>query len=143
VLRGQAGSDWARTSATGPSPARSRRSGSPTTCSSRAPARGYRYTIDKHPTAGVGQRPGSGRVSPAAIRHAEIVPPAIFTTALNDAVVPLHPMGCSGTPTVLRKQCGIVTPEQFDVIYSALPDEQRPGSHCKGRRIQGVSATAR
>ncbi|GAC1608958.1 MAG: hypothetical protein NVS3B26_08080 [Mycobacteriales bacterium] len=101
---------------------------------------GYRYTIDKHlmPFFGpmrmnailpshvrewVSDRVTAG-VSPATIRHTKIVLSAIFTTALNDAVVQLHPCRGVKTPTVPRKQFRIVTPEQFDTIYAALPDEQ-------------------
>jgi integrase len=99
---------------------------------------GYRYTIDKHlmPFFGamrtnailpshvrgwVSDRVDAG-VSPATIRHAEIVLGAIFTTALNDAVVTLHPCRGVKTPTVPRKEFRIVTPDQFDAIYDALPD---------------------
>lgn len=101
---------------------------------------GYRYTIDKHLTPFFGAMrtsailPGHVRewvsdrvaagVSPATIRHAKIVLSALFTTALNDAVVPLHPCRGVKTPTVPRKQYRIVTPEQFDAIYTALPDAQ-------------------
>ncbi|GAC1329007.1 MAG: hypothetical protein NVSMB13_16420 [Mycobacteriales bacterium] len=101
---------------------------------------GYRYTIDKHlmPMFGpmrmnailpshvrewVSDR-GAAGVSPATIRHAKIVLSAIFTTALNDAVVQLHPCRGVKTPTVPRKEFRIVTPEQFDAIYAALPDDQ-------------------
>ncbi len=101
---------------------------------------GYRYTIDKHlmPFFGamktnailpshvrewVSDRVAAG-VSPATIRHTKIVLSAIFTTALNDGVVQLHPCRGVKTPTVPRKQFRIVTPAQFDAIYDALPDEQ-------------------
>ncbi len=101
---------------------------------------GYRYTIDKHlmPFFGamktnavlpshvrewVSDRIAVG-VSPATIRHTKIVLSAIFTTAFNDGVVPLHPCRGVKTPTVPRKQFRIVTPTQFDAIYAALPDEQ-------------------
>jgi integrase len=101
---------------------------------------GYRYTIDKHlmPFFGamrtnrilasnvrewVSDRVAAG-VSPATIRHTKIVLSAIFTTALNDGVVLQHPCRGVKTPTVPRKAFRIVTPEQFDAIYAALPDEQ-------------------
>jgi integrase len=100
---------------------------------------GYRYTIDKHlmPFFGdmktnavlpthvrewVTERVAAG-VSPATIRHTKIVLSAIYTTALNDGVVPLHPCRGVKTPTVPRKAFRIVTPEQFDTIYHAIPDE--------------------
>lgn len=47
---------------------------------------------------------------------------AIFTTALNDQVVFLHPCRGVKTPTVPRAARTIVTPEQFDLIYRSLPD---------------------
>jgi|SRR5579875_1847968 len=47
---------------------------------------------------------------------------AIFTTALNDQVVFLHPCKGVKTPTVAKKIRQIVTPEQFDELYEALPD---------------------
>lgn len=100
---------------------------------------GYRYTIDKHlmPFFGdtktnailpthvrewVMERVKAG-VSPATIRHTKIVLSAIYTTALNDGVVPLHPCRGVKTPTVPRKAFRIVTPDQFDTIYHAIPDE--------------------
>jgi len=100
---------------------------------------GYRYTLDKHlmPFFGdmktnavlpthvrewVTERVAAG-VTPATIRHTKIVLSAIYTTALNDGVVPLHPCRGVKTPTVPRKAYRIVTPEQFDTIYHAIPDE--------------------
>src|SRR5260370_36082759 len=60
-------------------------------------------------------------VSAASIRKVRFILSAIFTAALNDVTF-LHP--CSGvrTPTVPRKPLKIITPEQFDAIYDALPD---------------------
>jgi integrase len=46
---------------------------------------------------------------------------AIFTTALNDQVVFLHPCAAVKTPTVARKPRVIVTPKQYDAIHQALP----------------------
>ncbi len=47
---------------------------------------------------------------------------SIFTTALNDQVTYIHP--CQGVkiPTVPATPRTIITPEQFDAIYTALPD---------------------
>lgn len=101
---------------------------------------GYWYTIDKHlmPFFGamktntilpshvrewVSDLVAAG-ASPATIRHTKIVLSAIFTTALNDGVVQLHPCRGVKTPTVPRKVFRIATPEQFDAIYAVLPDEQ-------------------
>ena len=46
---------------------------------------------------------------------------SIFTTALNDQVTYIHPCRGVRIPTVPATVRTIVTPEQFDVIYSALP----------------------
>lgn len=46
---------------------------------------------------------------------------AIFTTALNDQVSYLHPGKGVRTPTVPEKPLDIITPEQFDQLYRALP----------------------
>jgi integrase len=100
---------------------------------------GYRYSIDKHlmPTFGpmrmvdvlpghvrewVAERSAAG-VTPASIRHNKIVLSAIFTTALNDQVTLLHPCRGVKTPTVPVKAFRIVTPDQFEALYDALPDE--------------------
>jgi integrase len=100
---------------------------------------GYRYCIDKHlmPTFGpirmvdvlpghvrewVAERSAAG-VTPASIRHNKIVLSAIFTTALNDQVTLLHPCRGVKTPTVPVKAFRIVTPDQFEALYGALPDE--------------------
>jgi integrase len=47
---------------------------------------------------------------------------SVFTTALNDQVTYIHP--CKGVkiPTVPATPRVIITPEQFDSIYEALPD---------------------
>jgi integrase len=47
---------------------------------------------------------------------------SIFTTALNDQVTYIHPCRGVKIPTVPATVRTIVTPEQFDVIYEALPD---------------------
>ena len=77
-------------------------------------------------------------VSPATIQKVRFILSAIFTAALND-VTYLHPCKGVKTPTVPKKPLKIITPEQFDVIYTAIPDahskllvetESRPG--CAG-----------
>lgn len=100
----------------------------------------YRYVLNKHllPTFGamrmvdvlpshvrewVTERVATG-VSPATIRHAKIVLSAVFTTALNDQVTLLHPCKGVKTPTVPIKEFRIITPEQFEAIYQAVPDGQ-------------------
>lgn len=47
---------------------------------------------------------------------------SIFTTALNDQITYIHPCRGVRIPTVPATVRTIVTPEQFDVIYDALPD---------------------
>ncbi|GLX03040.1 hypothetical protein [Microtetraspora sp. NBRC 16547] len=48
----------------------------------------------------------------------------ILTTALNDQVTALHPCKGVKTPTVPKKPLRIVSPEEFDQLYSALPTEE-------------------
>lgn len=47
---------------------------------------------------------------------------AIFTTALNDQVIFLHPCRGVKTPTAGVKPLTVITPEQFDSIYENLDD---------------------
>jgi len=47
---------------------------------------------------------------------------SIFTTALNDQVTYIHPCRGVKIPTVPTTPRAIITPEQFDAIYGALPD---------------------
>ena len=47
---------------------------------------------------------------------------SIFTTALNDQVTYIHPCRGVKIPTVPATPRTIVTPEQFDAIYAALPN---------------------
>jgi integrase len=48
---------------------------------------------------------------------------SIFTTAVQeDRVITFHPSRGVRTPTVPSKPRQIITPEQFDAIYQALPD---------------------
>ena len=61
------------------------------------------------------------QVSPATIQKVRFILSAIFTAALNDVTF-LHPCKGVKTPTVPRKPLKIITPEQFDAIYEALPD---------------------
>ena len=61
-------------------------------------------------------------VMPVTIRYNKVLLSAIFTTALNDQVVFLHPCRGVKTPTVPQKPRAIITPEQFGRVYEALPD---------------------
>lgn len=60
-------------------------------------------------------------VTPATIQKVRFILSAIFSAALNDVTF-LHPCKGVKTPTVPRKPLRIITPEQFDAIYAALPD---------------------
>ncbi len=62
-------------------------------------------------------------VSPANIRHLKIILSAVFTTALNDFVIALHPCRGVKTPTVPVREYRIVTPEEFDQLYGAMPSD--------------------
>jgi integrase len=61
-------------------------------------------------------------VSASTIADLKTVLSAIFTTALNDQIAAIHPCRGVKTPTVARKPRTIVSPEQFDLIHSALPE---------------------
>lgn len=63
-------------------------------------------------------------VSPATIKHLRMILSVIFTTALNDQVIFIHPCKGVKTPTVPVQTRMIITPEQFDAIYQALPDAE-------------------
>jgi integrase len=60
-------------------------------------------------------------LSAATIAGNKTILSAIFTTALNDQVVFLHPCAGVKTPTVARKPRIIATPAQYDAIHHALP----------------------
>jgi integrase len=47
---------------------------------------------------------------------------AIFTTALDDEVVTVHPSRGVKTPTVAQKPVRIITADEFELLYKALPD---------------------
>ena len=59
-------------------------------------------------------------VSAYVIRYCKTILSAIFTTALND-VVHMHPVQGVKSPPVAKKPRVIMTPEQFDKLYLALP----------------------
>jgi integrase len=62
-----------------------------------------------------------GGVTPATIQKVRFILSAIFSAALNDVTF-IHLCKGVKTPTVPRKPLKIITPEQFDAIYAALPD---------------------
>jgi integrase len=47
---------------------------------------------------------------------------AIFTTALADEVVTVHPSRGVKTPTVAQRPVRIITADEFELLYKALPD---------------------
>jgi hypothetical protein len=63
-------------------------------------------------------------VTPATIKNLKNILSAIFTTALNDQVTFLHLYKGVKTPTVAVEPLKIITPDQVDVIYTALPTEE-------------------
>lgn len=60
-------------------------------------------------------------VTPVTIKYNKVVVSATFTTALNDQITFLHPCKGVKTPPVAVKPRITITPEQFDLVYDALP----------------------
>ena len=103
----------------------------------------YRYCLDKHilPWFGAMKMRDilpthvrewvaelvAGGVSPAHIRHLKIILSAIFTTALNDFVIVIHPCRGVKTPTVAIKQLHVVTPEEY--ALRLLPHQRAVPTH--------------
>lgn len=99
----------------------------------------YRYNLQRHITPWFGPMRISdimpihvrewvseliaGGVSPATIRHQKIILSAIFTTALNDYVVGLHPCKGIKTPTVPVKAYRILEPDEVAQVLLALPHD--------------------
>jgi integrase len=97
----------------------------------------YRYCLDRHILPWFGpmkirdilpthvrewvQELISQGVSPAQIRHLRIILSAVFTTALNDFVVMLHPCKGVKTPTVPVKEFRIVSPDEMRKLQRSLP----------------------
>ena len=99
----------------------------------------YAYIIGKHLLPEFGRRrmaeilPGHIRtflqrllddgVSAYTVQRCKTVLGAIFTTALADEVVSLHP--CRGTkgPMRPRRPLRVLTPAEFDTVQALLPDE--------------------
>ena len=62
-------------------------------------------------------------VRPRTIQYCKVsILNAIFTTALADEVVTIHPSRGVKTPPVPRKPRRIITAAEFDLLYQALPD---------------------
>jgi len=62
-------------------------------------------------------------VSPSSVQYCVTILSAIFTTALNELTF-LHPCRGVKTPPVPKKIRQIVTPEQFDQLHAALPNDE-------------------
>lgn len=75
------------------------------------------------PTRTRGQR-AAVKNSPHVIKTCMVILSAIFTTAFNDQIVHLHPCKGVKTPPVPKKVRQVITPEQFDLLYGALPDDE-------------------
>ena len=78
--------------------------------------------LPEHVRAWVARLRDAG-VTPVTIRYNKVLLSAIFTTALNDQVVFLHPCRGVKVPTVPQKPRAIITPEQFGLVHDALPDD--------------------
>ena len=65
----------------------------------------------------------SGGASPTVIRQCHTILSAVFTTAFNDQITRLHPCRGVKTPPVPKKLRTIITPGQFDQLYTALPSD--------------------
>lgn len=63
-------------------------------------------------------------VPASSIEYCLTILSAIFTTALNDQVVFLHPCRGVKAPVVAKKIRQIITPEQFDVLHEGLADDR-------------------
>jgi site-specific recombinase XerD len=61
--------------------------------------------------------------SPTVIRQCHTILSAVFTTAFNDQITRLHPCRGVKTPPVARKLRTIITPDQFDQLYTSLPSD--------------------
>ena len=61
--------------------------------------------------------------SPTVIRQCHTILSAVFTTAFNDQITRLHPCRGVKTPPVPKKLRTIITPDQFDQLYTALPTD--------------------
>ncbi len=56
-------------------------------------------------------------------RQCHTILSAVFTTAFNDQITRLHPCRGVKTPPVPKKLRTIITPDQFDQLYTALPTD--------------------
>ena len=100
----------------------------------------YRYLLDRYVLPGLGhirmvellphqvrewisEMQKTHKARPPTIREVKVVLDAILTTAMNDQVVLLHAGRGVKTPPVARKPKVIITVEQYDRLYAALPND--------------------
>lgn len=63
-----------------------------------------------------------GGTTPSTIKYCLSIMSAIFTTALNDQLVGLHPTKGVRPPTIASKTRRIITPEQFELIHRSITE---------------------
>jgi integrase len=101
---------------------------------------GYTLTIERHLLGEFGamrmneilpshvrdfiRRLTNAGTSPTTLQRCKTVLSSIFTTALGDQVIFLHPCVGVSVPPVVAQPLAIVTPAEFDAVVAALPDEQ-------------------
>lgn len=79
--------------------------------------------LPSHVRAFLGRLTVDGR-SAMTVQRCRTVLSSIFTTALNDQIIFLHPCSGVAAPPVPSKPLRIVTPTEFASIVAALPGEQ-------------------
>jgi hypothetical protein len=84
----------------------------------------------------MGVRPEDRRRLPTVIRQRHTILSAVFTTAFNDQITRLHPCRGVKTPPVAKKLRTIITPDQFDQLYTGPAGPQR-----RRRKRLGCSTT--
>lgn len=65
---------------------------------------------------------GEAGARPPTVKQAKVVLDAILTTAFNDRITVIHAGQGVKTPAVKRKAKRVITSDQFDRIYTALPN---------------------
>jgi integrase len=63
-----------------------------------------------------------GGTTPSTIKYCLSIMSAIFTTALNDQLVGLHPTKGVRPPTIASKTRRIITPGQFELIHRSITE---------------------
>jgi integrase len=68
------------------------------------------------------RRTGDAKLSAKTIRNLKAILSAICASAVVDEVLVRNPCHGLKTPTVAKRIIKVITPEQFDILYAALPD---------------------